>query len=112
MDISDFSRGRDPGSTQGTSLPTDRVDDVKGSVVGRVAPCNQDKPVSNLEDDNDKDDNDKDDNDKVDEGSMQQQEQQYHLEHPLQSTSTVESKVASSPLASVYSDFKSTVEGS
>ena len=107
MDISDFSRGRDPGSTQGTSLPTDRMDDVKGSVVGRVAPCNQDKPVSDLEDDNDKDDNDK-----VDEGSMQQQEQQYHLEHPLQSTSTVESKVASSPLASVYSDFKSTVEGS
>ena len=83
------------------------MDDVKGSVVGRVAPCNQDKPVSDLEDDNDKDDNDK-----VDEGSMQQQEQEYHLEHPLQSTSTVESKVASSPLASVYSDFKSTVEGS
>ena len=34
MDISNFSRGRDPGSTQVsyTSLPTDCVDDDEGSV--------------------------------------------------------------------------------
>ena len=94
MDISDFSRGRDSGSTQGISLPTDHVDDDKGSVVSRVALCNQEKPVPDLEDDNDRDN----------EGSIQQQEQQYHLEDPLQSTSTVESKVASSPLAPVHSE--------
>ena len=76
MDISDFSRGRDPGSTQGTTLLTDHMDSDEGSVVGRVAPCNQGKPVPDLEDDNDKDN----------EGSIQQQEQKYHLEHLLQST--------------------------
>ena len=41
---------------------------------------------------------------KDDEGNIQQQEQQYHLEHPLQSISTVESKVASSPLAPVHTE--------
>ena len=90
MDISDFSSGRDPGSTQDTSLPTDCVDDDEDSVVGRVAPCSQGKPVPDLEDD---------DNDKDDEGSIQQQ---YHLEHPLQSTSTQSKVASSSSLASIH----------